>query len=123
MPILEKEFTRLSGNDRVERKIIKQIPDMTAAEKTEYLSAFCEPYNGVLLGSAVLGGHFGEGIDLVGDRLSGAIIVGVGVPKVTPERQIICNYYTEKFGDGFSFAYRFSGLAESSSGSGQSYKN
>ena len=109
MPILEKAFTRLSGNDRVERKIIKQIPDMTAAEKTEYLSAFSEPYNGVLLGSAVLGGHFGEGIDLVGDRLSGAIIVGVGVPKVTPERQIICNYYTEKFGDGFAFAYRFPG--------------
>ena len=27
----------------------------------------------------------------------------------TPERQILSNYYSEQFGDGFSFAYRFPG--------------
>ena len=36
-------------------------------------------------------------------------IVGVGLPKITPERQILSNYYSEKFGDGFAFAYRFPG--------------
>ena len=90
-------------------RIISQISDMTNTEKEEFLQAFTEPYKGLLIGAAVLGGHFGEGIDLVGDRLTGVIIVGVGLPKVTPERQILLNYYTEKFGDGFAFAYRFPG--------------
>ena len=90
-------------------RIINQFPEMTENDKTEYLSAFAEASKELLIGTAVLGGHFGEGIDLVGDRLSGVIIVGVGLPKVTPERQILLNYYTEKFGDGFAFAYRFPG--------------
>ena len=90
-------------------KIITQKPNMTSTEKDEFLKWYSEPYDGCLIGSAVLGGHFGEGIDLVGDRLSGVVIVGVGIPKVTPERQILSNYYSEKFGDGFAFAYRFPG--------------
>ena len=90
-------------------KIISQVTDMTGVEKEEYLEAFTVPYKGLLIGAAVLGGHFGEGIDLVGDKLTGVVIVGVGLPKITPERQILSNYYAEKFGDGFSFAYRFPG--------------
>ena len=43
------------------------------------------------------------------DKLTGVVIVGVGLPKITPERQILSNYYSEKFGDGFAFAYRFPG--------------
>ena len=92
-----------------DHKIISQISEMTNAEKEDFLRSFSEPYKGLLIGAAVLGGHFGEGIDLVGDKLTGVVIVGVGIPKVTPERQILSNYYSEKFGDGFSFAYRFPG--------------
>ena len=90
-------------------RIISQISEMNTVEKEEFLKSFSEPYKGLLIGAAVLGGHFGEGIDLVGDKLTGVVIVGVGIPKVTPERQILSNYYSEKFGDGFSFAYRFPG--------------
>ncbi len=82
---------------------------MSSLEKDEFIHMFDEPYEGVLLGGAVLGGHFGEGIDLVGDRLKGVIIVGVGIPQISPEREILCNYYSEKFGDGYAFAYRFPG--------------
>lgn len=57
----------------------------------------------------ILGGHFGEGIDLVGDKLSGVIIVGVGIPQISPEREILSNYFSDKFGDGYAFAYRFPG--------------
>ena len=106
MPKIENELKRLSVT---EYKIISQNPEMTNVEKEEFLGNFNEPYNGLLIGAAVLGGHFGEGIDLVGDKLTGVIIVGVGLPKITPERQILSNYYSEKFGDGFSFAYRFPG--------------
>ena len=106
MPKIESELIR---NGIKDYKIISQVSEMTNVEKESFLQAFREPYSGLLLGAAVLGGHFGEGIDLVGDRLTGVIIVGVGIPKVTPERQILSNYYSEKFGDGFSFAYRFPG--------------
>lgn len=100
--ILEKD----AGMDYL---LIRQTPGMCENEKKEFLRHFDEPSERCLIGAAVLGGHFSEGIDLVGDRLSGVIIVGTGLPKVTAERQILCNYYTEKFGDGFAFAYRFPG--------------
>lgn len=95
--------------DRSDLKIVKQRSGMTELEKNAYLSAFDSAYDGLLVGFAVLGGHFGEGIDLTGEKLSGVVIVGVGIPKISPERQILSNYYSEKFGDGFAFAYRFPG--------------
>lgn len=94
---------------RNHHKLIIQQSGMSVPERNEFLDMFSESYNGCLLGACVLGGHFGEGIDLVGDRLSGVIIVGVGIPKITPEREILTNYYSEKFGDGYAFAYRFPG--------------
>ena len=106
MPRIEQELKSKGVKDY---KIISQVTEMTGVEKEEYLEAFTVPYKGLLIGAAVLGGHFGEGIDLVGDKLTGVVIVGVGLPKITPERQILSNYYAEKFGDGFSFAYRFPG--------------
>lgn len=90
-------------------KLVIQRPGFTARDKEEFLNNFNEPYDGILLGGAVLGGHFGEGIDLVGDKLKGVIIVGVGIPQISPEREILSNYYAEKFGDGYAFAYRFPG--------------
>ena len=104
---IEKSISSLS--DPIKRKLIRQKPGMNGEEKKEFLDMFSSQYDGCLIGAGVLGGHFGEGIDLVGDRLSGVIIVGVGLPKITPEREILKNYYDEKFGDGFAFAYRFPG--------------
>ena len=106
---VEKELERATEQDGIDRRLLLQTPGMSAEDKKNYLDAFSEPSDGCLLGAAVLGGHFGEGIDLTGDRLSGVIIVGVGLPKITPERQILSNYYSEKFGDGFAFAYRYPG--------------
>ena len=106
MPRID-EYLKSKGTP--DYKIISQVSEMTNVEKEDFLKSFSEPYKGLLIGAAVLGGHFGEGIDLVGDKLTGVVIVGVGIPKVTPERQILSNYYSEKFGDGFSFAYRFPG--------------
>lgn len=106
MPRIENELNARGISDY---KIISQVSEMTNTEKEEFLKSFSEPYNGLLIGAAVLGGHFGEGIDLTGDKLTGVVIVGVGLPKITPERQILSNYYSEKFGDGFSFAYKFPG--------------
>jgi DNA excision repair protein ERCC-2 len=61
---------------------ICQKPGMTDEEREEFLACFSSSNTSSLVGFAVMGGVFGEGIDLVGDRLSGAVIVGVGLPQV-----------------------------------------
>ena len=64
----------------------------------------------ILVGFCVMGGIFSEGIDLTGDKLSGAVIVGVGLPKLSGERNIIKNYFNQKNGMGYEFAYMYPGM-------------
>ena len=82
---------------------------MDDAGRRRFLDRFNVRKEGTLVGFAVMGGIFGEGIDLVGDRLSGAVIVSVGLPAVCPERDLIRNYF-DRHGQGFDFAYRFPGI-------------
>lgn len=63
-----------------------------------------------LVGFCVLGGIFSEGIDLKGEGLIGAIIVGTGLPLVCNEREILKNHFEENGEDGFSYAYRYPGM-------------
>ena len=57
-----------------------------------------------------MGGIFGEGIDLVGNRLIGAIIVGVGLPQLGLEKDLIKDYFAQQNGRGFEYAYQYPGL-------------
>ncbi len=90
--------------------ILVQRPGMSEAEREAFLEAFGAEHGETLLGFAVMGGIFGEGIDLVGDRLIGAIIVGVGLPQLCIERDLIRDYFQEKRGTGFDYAYTFPGM-------------
>ncbi len=90
-------------------KIIVQNNEMTLTEKAEFLNHFESFGEKTLLAFAVLGGHFGEGIDLVGEKLNGVFIIGVGIPQISPEREILRQYFQEKFGDGYAYAYRYPG--------------
>lgn len=63
-----------------------------------------------LLGFCVMGGIFGEGIDLKNDSLIGAIIVGTGIPQVCRERELIRQFFEEKEGKGYDYAYLFPGM-------------
>jgi len=63
-----------------------------------------------LIGFCVLGGIFGEGIDLKNDSLIGAIIVGTGLPQVCSEREILKNYFEEMGENGFDYSYRYPGM-------------
>ena len=65
---------------------------------------------GTLLGFCVMGGIFAEGIDLIGERLVGAVIVGTGLPQVSYEREILKQFYDGKQENGFDYAYRFPGM-------------
>ncbi len=71
-----------------------------------------EEYESVntLIGFCVMGGIFGEGIDLKNDSLIGAIIVGTGLPQVCPEREILKNHFDAMGEDGFDYAYKYPGM-------------
>jgi DNA excision repair protein ERCC-2 len=90
--------------------ILVQRPGMSEPEREAFLAAFAVEHGETLVGFAVMGGVFGEGIDLVGDRLIGAIIVGVGLPQLCIERDLIRDYFQEQTGAGFDYAYTFPGM-------------
>ncbi|NLA75618.1 MAG: ATP-dependent DNA helicase, partial [Deltaproteobacteria bacterium] len=45
-----------------------------------------------------------------GERLSGAVIYGVGLPGISPERDIIRDYFNETDQAGFEYAYLYPGI-------------
>jgi DNA excision repair protein ERCC-2 len=91
-------------------EVMIQKTGMKECEKKRYLAAFESKREASLLALAVLGGSFAEGIDLHGEKLHGVIIVGVGLPKIGPERELIRNYYEENPGKGYEYAYLYPGL-------------
>lgn len=91
-------------------EVIIQGRNMTEEDRAEFLGRFDSDNCNTLLGFAVMGGVFGEGIDLVGDKLVGAVIVGVGLPQICDERELIKDYYQKTRGTGFDFAYTFPGM-------------
>lgn len=94
----------------LERKILLQNPSMQEKDREEFLREFEEENARTLMGFCVMGGIFAEGIDLTGEKLVGAVIVGTGLPQVNYEREILKNYYDKKQENGFDYAYRFPGM-------------
>ncbi len=90
--------------------VLVQRPGMTEPERDAFLNAFSVEHGETLVGFAVLGGIFGEGIDLVGERLIGAVIVGVGLPQLCVERNLIRDYFQRQNAAGFDYAYTFPGM-------------
>ncbi|MBC8097264.1 MAG: ATP-dependent DNA helicase [Akkermansiaceae bacterium] len=90
--------------------VMAQRPSMAEPQRDEFLAAFSVEHGETLVGFAVLGGIFGEGIDLVGERLIGAVIVGVGLPQLCVERDLIRDYFQQQNAAGFEYAYTFPGM-------------
>lgn len=90
--------------------ILVQSPRMSEEERLVFLSRFSCENNRTLVGFVVMGGIFGEGIDLHGDRLSGAVVIGVGLPQISVEREVIHNHFTSRDEPGFQYAYLYPGI-------------
>lgn len=103
-------FRNKTEERQFEVSCILQSSNMTEQEREEFLEAFQENSAKTLIGFCVMGGIFSEGIDLTGERLIGAAIVGTGLPQVGCEREILKNYYDEKAQNGFAYAYRYPGM-------------
>ena len=83
---------------------------MTEAEREACLAQFSANNQETLIGLAVMGGIFGEGIDLVGERLIGVVVVGVGIPQLGLERDLIKEYFDRQNVSGFVYAYQYPGF-------------
>ena len=87
-----------------------QKSGMTEKEKEQFLAAFAEQLEKRTVGFCVMGGIFGEGIDLKNDRLIGTVVVGTGLPMVCDEKELFRFYFDEKNGRGFDYAYLYPGM-------------
>ena len=93
-----------------EEQLLVQDRAMSESDRETFLSKFSEGNQETLVGLAVMGGIFGEGIDLVGERLIGVVIVGVGLPQLGLEKNLIKEYFDRQTGSGFAYAYQYPGF-------------
>ena len=122
--VYEMYIERYAGEGR---ECIIQNEYMSEREREEFLDFFrgssgpcvdiqadiameIEEEDSILIGFCVMGGIFGEGIDLKNDSLIGAIIVGTGVPQVCFERELLKDYFDILGENGFDYAYRYPGM-------------
>ncbi len=89
--------------------VIEQTKNMTMSQKEEFITSFKDDGR-TRIAFCVLGGSFSEGIDLPGKKLIGVICVGVGLPGLSSENNIIREYYDEKNGHGYDYAYTYPGM-------------
>ncbi|MBY9077732.1 ATP-dependent DNA helicase [Paenibacillus sp. HN-1] len=85
---------------------------MTEEEREAFLDAFSPNQEETLLGFAVMGGIFSEGVDLPGDRLNGVMVVGVGLPQLGLERNLLRDYFASRSKNGFDYAYVYPGMCK-----------
>lgn len=102
---LDKLKDMLRSDNQI--KVYIQNKDMSDAEKIEFLEKFEKSPKITTLGLMVIGSFFSEGIDLVDDRLIGAIIIGIGLSKINFETDKIKEYFDKDNINGFLFAYLY----------------
>lgn len=93
-----------------EVRLLIQETVMNETERETFLANFKIDPAETLVAFCVLGGIFSEGIDLKGTRLIGSMIVGVGLPQMNHEQELIKEYYNEKDNLGFAYAYQLPGM-------------
>ncbi|MCD5996390.1 ATP-dependent DNA helicase [Pseudomonas sp. CDFA 602] len=86
----------------------QQARGMGESERQAFLDRFTLNSQGI--GFAVLGGAFGEGIDLPGARLIGAFIATLGLPQLNPVNEQFKQRMAALFGAGYDYTYLYPGL-------------
>jgi Rad3-related DNA helicase len=89
-------------------QLVVQSRRMSEQDREDFIDQFNRQDN--LLGLAVLGGAFSEGVDLAGDALKGAFIATLGLPQINPINEHLRNIMQDKFGQGYDFTYTYPGL-------------
>lgn len=101
--VQKKVFEQMQG--RTDRTVFREKPGMEKAEKQALFDRFAgaTETGGLLLG--VVGGSFGEGVDYPGELMQAACVVGVPLQPPDLETEALIEFYDEKFGNGWEYAY------------------
>lgn len=97
--------------DDVDYEIFVQKSNATEQERNDLLAKFLDTST-CKVGFFVLGGIYAEGIDYIGNWLSGVIVVGVGLPMYNDENNILKDYFEEVYQNGFDYAYTYPGFTK-----------
>lgn len=89
---------------------ICQRGDMDAVEREALVEALRDGTQPKLV-LAVQGGALAEGVDYAGEVLAGVIVVSPALPQVSFERELMRQYYEQRYGRGFEYAYLYPGMA------------
>ncbi|MDY6770877.1 MAG: ATP-dependent DNA helicase [Candidatus Nanohaloarchaea archaeon] len=93
--------------DRTDTALFLEDRRMDKEEKKDFLDRFAEKTDegAALLG--VVGGSFGEGVDFPGQLMSGVFIVGLPLQRPDLKTEALIDFYDEKFGQGWDYAYNY----------------
>ncbi|GAA0371342.1 ATP-dependent DNA helicase [Bacillus horti] len=103
------EFLDLSATQEKVKTLV-QHEKMSEEEREDFLKAFKDDADIPVIGFAVLGGVFSEGINLKGDRLQGVVVVGVGLPQPSIVRDKMKEYFDKQNLPGREYAYVYPGM-------------
>jgi DNA excision repair protein ERCC-2 len=90
--------------------IYVQTRNMSQRQRSKMLEDFSMVSENSKVGFFVLGGSFSEGIDYIGDMLSGVLIVGVAMPMFNQYNELLRSHFDDKFDSGFDYAYTYPGM-------------
>ena len=85
-----------------------QARQMDESARRMFLQRFDAAGRGIAF--AVLGGVFGEGVDLPGTRLIGAFVATLGLPQFDAVNEVIRERMQAMFGQGYDYTYVYPGL-------------
>jgi Rad3-related DNA helicase len=103
-----QQVAALFAREQPQVPIWMQARQMDESERQAFIQRFEAGGQGI--GFAVLGGAFGEGIDLPGERLIGAFIATLGLPQLNPVNEQLRQRMASLFGAGYDYAYLYPGL-------------
>lgn len=103
-----QQVAELMQREHPDIALWQQARGMSEGERQAFLDRFTPDNQGI--GFAVLGGAFGEGIDLPGARLIGAFIATLGLPQLNPVNEQFKQRMAGLFGAGYDYTYLFPGL-------------
>ncbi len=101
--------------------IITQSRRMSEQDRETFIAGFSTHNN--LLGLAVLGGAFSEGIDLPGDALKGVFIATLGLPQVNLVNEHLRQVMQATFQQGYDFTYTYPGIQKVIQAAGRVIRN
>ena len=97
-------------------RLLRQEQGMGEEDRDIFLKEFARSEEDIsseqlpLVGFCVIGGIFSEGIDLTGNQLIGALVVGTGLAQISTEGELLRDYFDRQGRKGYDYAYRFPGI-------------